>query len=118
MKFKRIKIPYTFPRRYKPLKGSESAVEGVYSTDEETLTKLGKEGIVGKILEIRRIEKLMSTYYTKLPQMQEELHWDKNYIYGNFDQTTTATGRLASSKPNLQNFPPEANRLFVSRYRT
>jgi DNA polymerase-1 len=118
VKFKRIKIPYTFPRRYKPLKGSESAVEGVYSTDEETLTKLGKEGIVGKILEIRRIEKLMSTYYTKLPQMQEELHWDKNYIYGNFDQTTTATGRLASSKPNLQNFPPEANRLFISRYRT
>lgn len=118
VKFSNVVTEYTLKRKYKPIKGTEMAKPGVWSTDEATLTKLGKEGLIGKVLEIRAIEKQISTYYQKLPAMQDEHSWDKNYIHGQFSQTTTATGRLASSKPNLQNISESANRLFISRYNT
>lgn len=116
VKFKRVPKDYTFPRKYKPIPGSEGAKKGTYSTQEEVLVKLGKDGLVGTILEIRAIDKLVGTYLQKLPVMQETHNWGKEYLYGQFNQTTTATGRLASSKPNLQNFPEGADRLLVSRF--
>jgi DNA polymerase I-like protein with 3'-5' exonuclease and polymerase domains len=116
VKFKTVDTTYVFPRLLTPIKGTETKTQGVFSTDEEHLTKLGKHGMVADILRIRAIEKLIGTYLQKLPAMQDEHNWGKQYIHGQFSQTTTATGRLASSRPNLQNFPPEANRLIISRY--
>lgn len=116
VKFKNVTNIHIFPRLYTPVKGTESAEKGVWSTGEDALTKLGKEGIVADILEIRAIDKLVGTYLRKLPAMQDENNWGKQYIYGQFGQTTTATGRLASSKPNLQNMAPEANKLIITRY--
>ena len=116
VKFKTVETTYSFVRQYNPLNGTETNVPGVWSTDEEHLTKLGKDGIVTDILRIRAIEKLIGTYLLKLPALQDEHNWGHKYIHGQFNQTTTATGRLASSRPCLQNFPPEANRLIVSRY--
>ena len=74
-----------------------------YSTDVDVLEKLKKEHeIIGKILEYRQLVKLNSTYVEGLlPYIQEE---DKK-IHSYFHQTVTATGRISSSDPNLQNIP-------------
>ncbi|BAV95487.1 DNA polymerase I [Ichthyobacterium seriolicida] len=81
---------------------------GQYSTSEETLAKLAKDHeIVKYILEYRSLQKLQSTYVNALP-----LEIDKNTgrIHTCFNQTVTATGRLSSNKPNLQNIPIKTDR--------
>ncbi|MBE9228716.1 DNA polymerase I [Phormidium sp. LEGE 05292] len=73
-----------------------------YSTDAATLEKLqGDHPVVDAILESRTLSKLKSTYVDALPQLM-----DKNQrVHTDFNQTATATGRLSSSNPNLQNIP-------------
>lgn len=76
---------------------------GQYSTSEEILEKLAwKSPIIGKILEYRQIKKLLSTYLNALP---ETINKETGRIHTNYNQTVTATGRLSSSSPNLQNIP-------------
>ncbi|MEO1958998.1 MAG: DNA polymerase I [Nautiliaceae bacterium] len=77
-----------------------------YSTDEKVLNSLkSKHPIITKILEYRRLDKLLSTYVIPLKEYAKK---DKEHkIYTNFLQTGTATGRLASKNPNLQNIPVE-----------
>ena len=73
-----------------------------YSTDAETLQKLApKHEIIGDILDYRQVTKLISTYAEGLVKSA-----DKNgRIHSVFNQTGTATGRLSSAEPNLQNIP-------------
>ena len=74
-----------------------------YSTSEEVLSKLvDKHPIVSKILEFRGMKKLLSTYVEALPQL---LNKRTRRIHTSFNQTITATGRLSSTNPNLQNIP-------------
>ena len=76
---------------------------GQYSTTEEVLERLRpNHPIVGKILDMRGLRKLMSTYINALPELINR-HTGK--IHTSFNQTVTATGRLSSSNPNLQNIP-------------
>jgi len=76
---------------------------GQYVTSEETLEALrDTHPIVGKILEYRGLKKLLSTYVDALPQLVCPLD-DK--VHTSYNQTVTATGRLSSSNPNLQNIP-------------
>ncbi len=76
---------------------------GSYSTSEEVLTKLkSKHPIVEKILDYRGIKKLLSTYVDALPLLINP-HTGK--IHTSFNQTVTATGRLSSTNPNIQNIP-------------
>lgn len=76
---------------------------GQYSTSEEVLDSLrGKHSIVGKILDHRGLKKLLSTYIEALPQL---LHPETGRLHTSFNQAVTATGRLSSSNPNLQNIP-------------
>lgn len=76
---------------------------GQYTTSEETLENLrGKHPIVGKILEYRGLKKLLSTYIDALPEL---INPNTGKIHTSFNQTITATGRLSSSNPNLQNIP-------------
>ena len=73
-----------------------------YSTSADILEKLRKEDpIVSKILDYRQVSKLKSTYADGLPVYIES---DKR-IHGKFNQTITATGRISSTEPNLQNIP-------------
>ncbi len=73
-----------------------------YSTDAETLEKLRPyHTIVDRILEYRQVAKLKSTYGDGLLKVADE----KGRIHSSFNQTVTATGRLSSSEPNLQNIP-------------
>ena len=74
-----------------------------YSTDAEVLEKLaGEHDIIDKLLEYRMWTKLKSTY---LDGMEGLIHQGDGRIHTTFNQTVTATGRLSSSEPNLQNIP-------------
>ena len=76
---------------------------GQYVTSEEVLEGLrNKHEIVGKILDYRGLKKLLSTYIDALPQL---INPQTGKIHTSFNQTVTATGRLSSSNPNLQNIP-------------
>lgn len=97
-----------------------------FSTDTETLEKIKNSGdpIVSYILEYRQLAKLKSTYIDTLPSLAD----DNGRIHTSFLQTGTATGRLSSRSPNLQNIPvrteegrmirsafvPENGRVFIS----
>ncbi len=76
---------------------------GQYVTSEEVLESLrSKHAIIGKILEHRGLKKLLSTYIDSLPQL---INPRTGRIHTSFNQAVTATGRLSSSNPNLQNIP-------------
>lgn len=73
-----------------------------YSTSADVLEKLAPEHpVVGKVLEYRQLTKLNSTYADGLLQYIGE----DGRIHGKFNQTITATGRISSTEPNLQNIP-------------
>ncbi len=105
--FDKLKIPY-------PKKNAK----GHYSTNADILEKLAPDyPIVDKVLEYRTYAKLRSTYAEGLKAF---IHEDGR-IYGTFYQTVTATGRLSSANPNLQNIPVrialgrEIRKLFVPK---
>ena len=76
---------------------------GQYSTSEEELEKIRhKHPIVDKILQHRGLKKLLSTYIEALPKL---INKHTGHIHTSFNQAVTATGRLSSSNPNLQNIP-------------
>ena len=100
--------------------------KGQYVTSEEVLQQLrNKHEIVADILEHRGLKKLIGTYIEALPKL---INPQTGHIHTSFNQTITATGRLSSSDPNLQNIPirgedgkeirkafvPEPGRLFFS----
>ena len=81
---------------------------GQYSTSEEVLLGLkGKHEVVGMILEYRELKKLISTYISALPTY---INPETGKIHTTYNQTVTATGRLSSSNPNLQNLPIRSER--------
>ncbi|MBQ6604917.1 MAG: DNA polymerase I [Tidjanibacter sp.] len=74
-----------------------------YRTDEEYLTSLSdKHPIVSLVLEYRGLKKLLSTYIEALPQLVNRY---TGRIHTSYNQAVTATGRLSSTNPNLQNIP-------------
>ena len=74
-----------------------------WSTDVEVLSNLAEEHeIAAKILDYRSLSKLKGTYTDALPKL---IHPDTGRIHSSFNQAVTATGRLSSSDPNLQNIP-------------
>ena len=76
---------------------------GQYSTSEEVLSSLANDHrIIENILEWRSLDKLQNTYVKSLPNEVSNL---TNRIHSSFNQTVTATGRLSSNNPNLQNIP-------------
>ena len=76
---------------------------GQFVTSEEVLTQLqNRHPIVKDILHYRGLKKLLSTYVDALPQLVNE---ETGKIHTSYNQTVTATGRLSSSNPNLQNIP-------------
>ncbi len=90
-----------------------------YSTDVNVLEKLAKDYPLPKLLlEYREKSKLKSTYFDALPEM---VNPETGLIHTSFNQTTTATGRLSSSEPNLQNIPiktetgREIRKAFIAR---
>ena len=100
----------------KPIKGTELKKEGLWSTNEETLRKLkDKTGVVPLLLKIAQLTKV-NEFYEGFIKINKEMNWPKNKIHGQFNQVTTWTGRLSSTKPNLQNMPPEMQNFVRSEY--
>ena len=86
----------------------KSGVRYSYPTDEDTLSALAdKHPIINEILEYRGIKKLLSTYIEPYPSYISPA---TGKIHTTFNQALTATGRLSSSKPNLQNIPIRTER--------
>ncbi|HOQ40040.1 MAG TPA: DNA polymerase I [Fervidobacterium sp.] len=90
--FEKLKIPTV-----------KSTNTGAYSTDVEVLESLADDYDIAKLLlEYRKIQKLKSTYVDAIPTMMNSV---TGRVHASFNQTGTATGRLSSSDPNLQNLP-------------
>ena len=86
----------------------KNGVRYSYPTDEDTLSELSdKHPIVNEILKYRGIKKLLSTYIEPFPSY---ISPSTGKIHTTFNQALTATGRLSSSKPNLQNIPIRTER--------
>ena len=110
----------SFDGFFTPLKGSALKKEGIYSTAGDVLKQLKAKSklqkvIIELLLERAELAKLSGTYYEGLPKRMEEMQWPE-FIHGEYNQVVARTGRLSSSKPNMQNNPPEADQLFESRY--
>lgn len=87
------------------LKGGKKTASGQRSTKESELEKLKDEHqVIGKILEYRELQKLLSTYIDNLPQMVG----GDGRLRTEFLQTGTTTGRMASQNPNVQNIPTKS----------
>lgn len=94
--------------KLKLVKNAKKTSKKNYSTDEETLNEFAQSHpIIGDILEYRNIKKLLSTYIDPLPNMISPI---TGKIHTTYNQSLTATGRLSSVKPNLQNIPIRTER--------
>ena len=113
VKYKNVDREYKLPRLFKP-KGKTAT--GKFSVDEETLQELEGGELIDGILKVKALKKDTSTYLLGFPKLQDRCNYPKNYIYGNFNQTATATGRLSSNSPNLQNCSDTILSCFTSRY--
>ena len=86
----------------------KNGVRYSYPTDEDTLNALAdRHPIINEILEFRGVKKLLSTYIEPFPNFISPV---TGKIHTTFNQALTATGRLSSSKPNLQNIPIRTER--------
>lgn len=118
-KYKNAVKEHQLPRLVTPLKKTELAKEGFWKTDESTLRQLkgaAAKKYVGPLLRLAELSKLDGTYYKGMININKEMNWPENKIHGQFNQCVAATGRLSSSKPNLQNFAGDCQDIFVSRY--
>ena len=89
-------------------KAKKSGNKSQYSTDEATLVAIAdRHPIVDEILEFRAVKKLLSTYIEPFPSYISE---KDGRVHTTFNQALTATGRLSSSNPNLQNIPVRTER--------
>ena len=87
----------------KTIKHEDGSEEPVYSTNAAVLEKLKDDHpLPAKVVEYRELAKLKSTYLDALPRLVSEVD---GRIHTTFNQAVTATGRLSSSDPNLQNIP-------------
>ena len=85
-----------------PVKGLKKTPKGVISTASPEMEKLeGVHPIIQELLRYREIQKLFTTYAKPLPLLADE----RDRVHTHFDQLGTATGRISSSEPNLQNIP-------------
>lgn len=116
-KYKNVIVEHQLPQLFAPGQKTEA---GKLRTDVATLKKLKKTSktkwIVDTLLELSRLEKLNGTYYEGLHKINEEMHWPHGYLHGQYNQCIAQTGRLSSSKPNLQNLSGDALEVFVTRY--
>lgn len=116
-----VDYSFTLPRQFTPLPKTELKKEGYYATGEDVLKQLKCKDKAGKrlldvILSLAKLEKIVGTYYKGLPKLREEMNWTKNILHGNLNQVTARTGRLSSTKPNLQNIAGELKTIFNTRF--
>ena len=112
---------YDLPRLFNPLKRTELKKAGYWATGESVLRQLksrdkASKRVIEVILSLAKMEKMVGTYYKGLPKLREKMNWKHNRLHGNLNQVTARTGRLSSTKPNLQNISTDMKSVFTSRY--
>lgn len=119
-RYRNVEVLHELPRLFTPLPRSELKKPGFYATGADVLLKLRGNKTTRGILELiqrrTRLTTLLEKTYEGLVKIHTAQNWEPNYLHGQFNQVTVATGRLSSSKPNLQNLDSEAQDLFISRY--
>jgi DNA polymerase-1 len=124
IKTRKVKVPRKFTGMFKPLEKTELAKEGFYATNEPTLTALLEKAkgdyrtILTTILQRAKLEKRRSTYYHGYPKRLAEMGWSDNIIHSNFNQCVAVSGRLSSTKPNVQNIEGEVKEVFITRFKS
>lgn len=93
----------------------------VYSVDESTLKQIkprtkGGRRFIELLLRRANLDQQLTTYLNKIPEMIRERQWQDDIIHGQFNQCVARTGRLSSSKPNLQNLDSLLHDVFITRY--
>lgn len=143
IRFRNTEVSHEFPRLVEPDPKAETAkskklqekvdwaiathteterLTRTYSVSEDVLKNLKARGkakiIIDKTLEYGIIEKLRGTYLEGYSNLIETMNWPKDMLHGNLNQCTVVTGRLSSTKPNLQNVDPQTKKFMSSRYDT
>ena len=114
-KYRNVVTEHQLPKMYDPI--GKPLKTGAYSTSEDTLRKLkGNKRVVNWLLELSKLDKLLGTYYRGYPKLNSEMHWPMGKLHGQFNQVVAATGRLSSTRPNLQNIAGDVQKIFVSRF--
>ena len=120
VKYKWIDKEFELKQLFEPLPGTELKREGQYKTNDDTLQRLQGDEEAMKVLQIlltrATLEKRRGTYYIGVPALSDTMGWTNNLLHGQLNQCVAKTGRLSSSKPNLQNFDSEIKSLFTTRY--
>ncbi len=118
------RLPFQYDGFFNPIAGTElkksTASRKVYAVSDEVLKQLKgrakvQRSIIEKLKRRSELEKLTSTYLKAFPELISKMEWGE-YLHGQFNQVVAATGRLSSSAPNLQNTPPTADQMLVSRF--
>lgn len=113
VKYKKELVEFHLPRLFKPIRKTET---GKFATGEDILVQLGDSDLIQKILRIRELQKLCSNYLRGFLEKAQEYNFEPDFIHAQFNQVVTRTGRLSSSKPNLQNTPEELDEYLISRF--
>ena len=120
VKYKWVDKEFDLKQLFEPLDGTELKRPGQYKTNDDTLQRLEGSEESMKILKIlltrATLEKRRGTYYIGVPALSDTMGWSNNLLHGQLNQCVAKTGRLSSSKPNLQNFDSEIKSLFTTRY--
>lgn len=119
-RYKVVTKEYVLPRLVEPMKGTETIKEGYWKTNADVLRslKLSKEAkkVVDHLQRYSELEKLRGTYLIGWSDLIDKMNWPHNKIHGTLNQTTVVTGRLSSTKPNLQNADPTTKIYCESMY--
>jgi DNA polymerase-1 len=125
-------VYYSFERLVEPLdktetKKSQTRIDKGEQTEhtqwkvsEPVLRSLKAKGkakeIISIILEYSKIDKLRGTYLEGYTKLIDEMDWEKDMLHTSFNQCVAVTGRLSSSKPNMQNADKITKKFMESRY--
>ena len=132
VRYKSEKIEHTFPQLVKPLKNTETKKSSnriadgkaeqhtQWEVNEPVLRKLKATGdarkLIDIILEYSKLEKLRSTYLQGYSDLISKMGWQHNMLHGSLNQCVVVTGRLSSTKPNLQNADKNTKKFVKTRY--
>lgn len=119
-RYKVIQKEYELPRLVEPLANTEVAKGGYWQVNDTVLRKLKLSSHARKIVALLKkhaeIEKLRGTYLEGYSDLIDKMNWEKDMLHGTLNQCVAVTGRLSSSKPNLQNADPVTKIYMRSRY--
>lgn len=132
IKYKNVDVEHKLERLIEPLKNTETAKskklkeaglttqETFWEVNTDVIRQLKPTGKAKKVIELlleySKLEKLKGTYLLGWSDLIDKMNWKKDMIYGNLNQCVVVTGRLSSTKPNMQNVDKYTKKFMESRY--